>query len=400
MNEPAQPAPGSPVPRITTGLAVPIERFFEPPGGSSQAGSSPSGTADELPTAAGAHVDVNDLAVDGSFDSHRLDQPFDEPGLDAAGDEIEEAYRRALEATELAWEAAGQEPPEELQEPLISATVAAPNGVLTDHAQAAETQLDSASTFEAGSPQSAEAELSPTNEASAEPSVADSVAQEAVGSSVAALKSTGAAGTARAAVADSKAGGRTHGLRIAGSPTGAEADSSQAISPTQVLEAALFVGGGPLTGRKLASVLFGQMNVAAVETLIDELNQRYADEGRPYEIRLGDGGYQMVLRREYEKVRHKVYGMGPREVKLSQDALEVLALVAYKQPITVPEIEACGKPNASALLRQLLRRDLVALARDEDEERTIRYHTTERFLSVFGVGSLDELPTPDDLALK
>ncbi|HTI50664.1 MAG TPA: SMC-Scp complex subunit ScpB, partial [Planctomycetaceae bacterium] len=82
------------------------------------------------------------------------------------------------------------------------------------------------------------------------------------------------------------------------------------VSPEQVIEAAFFVGGGPLTAKKLSLFLRGSADAAAVERTIDELNNQYVTEGRPYEIRLGDGGYRLELRPEYEKLRQRVYGSG------------------------------------------------------------------------------------------
>lgn len=172
------------------------------------------------------------------------------------------------------------------------------------------------------------------------------------------------------------------------------------VTPEQIIEAALFVGGGALSARKICGMLRGSFDVAFVESTIDELNRQYAAEARPYEIVLGDGGYRLELRAEYEKLRQRVYGSGPREVKLSQDVLEVLALVAYQQPISQSEVESHGKQNAGNVLRQLLRRDLVAIQRGEGGRKDIRYLTTPRFLQVFGLASLEELPQPDDLARK
>lgn len=172
------------------------------------------------------------------------------------------------------------------------------------------------------------------------------------------------------------------------------------VTPAQVIEAALFVGGGALTARKISALMRGSTDAAAVERIVDELNSAYAAQGRPYEIRLGDGGYRLELRPEYDRLRHRVYGSGPREVRLSQDVLEVLALVAYRQPISQQEIEAHGKQNAGNLLRQLLRRDLVGFERGPGGRKDLSYHTTPRFLSVFGLASLAELPEPEDLARK
>jgi segregation and condensation protein B len=96
----------------------------------------------------------------------------------------------------------------------------------------------------------------------------------------------------------------------------------------------LFVGGQALTGKRLADLLGHGFVVEQVEEMIAALNEQYTRENRPYEIRLSEGGYRMVLRAEFERVRHRVHGLGPKDVKLSQDALEVLALVAYQQPVT------------------------------------------------------------------
>jgi segregation and condensation protein B len=172
------------------------------------------------------------------------------------------------------------------------------------------------------------------------------------------------------------------------------------VSPAQVIEAALFVGGGPLTARKIAGLLRGSQQAKDVEQTIDDLNDAYVAQARPYEIRLGDGGYRLELRPEYERLRHRVYGSGPREVRLSQDVLEVLALVAYRQPITEKGIEGHGKQNAGNLLRQLLRRDLITFERGPGGRKDLHYHTTARFLSVFGLGTLEELPQAEDLARK
>lgn len=180
--------------------------------------------------------------------------------------------------------------------------------------------------------------------------------------------------------------------------TGDAEPPSSHVTPRQVLEALLFVGGEPLTGKRLVDLLRGGFTHEQVDELIEDLNRQYQQEGRPYEIRLGPGGYRLELAPEFEPVRNRVYGLGPRDVKLSQDALEVLALVAYQQPVHKDTVEATGKPNAGALLRQLLRRELIELERSEDDG--IRYRTTPRFLELFGLQSIDDLPQPDDLIFK
>lgn len=184
-----------------------------------------------------------------------------------------------------------------------------------------------------------------------------------------------------------------------------ETNSAPRVSEKQVVEAALFVGGMPLTAKKLTSLFHTDHGFGFVECLIDELNRQYADESRPYAITLGEGGYRLALLPEFEPVRNKVFGYGPKEVKLTQDTLEVLALVAYKQPITKSQMEGLGKSNASTALRQLLQRELIRIDRAHTPQNSKSkndppYVTTPRFLSLFGIGNLSDLPVAEDFEFK
>jgi segregation and condensation protein B len=182
--------------------------------------------------------------------------------------------------------------------------------------------------------------------------------------------------------------------------TAAEASPDpRPITPRQIVEALLFVGGKPLTSRALCDVVGGSTTQEQIEDQIAAINGDYASQNRPYEVRLVEGGYCLTLRSSFEKVRNRVFGAGPREVKLSQDALEVLAFVAYQQPVTADALEETGKQNASGLLRQLLRRELVALKRGDDPGN-VRYETTPRFLELFGLTSLRDLPRAEQINLR
>ncbi len=189
------------------------------------------------------------------------------------------------------------------------------------------------------------------------------------------------------------------------SPTKVAVESAPLVSEKQVVEAALFVGGMPLTAKKLSSLFHTDHGFGFVECLLDELNKQYAEEGRPYAITLGEGGYRLSLLPEFESVRNKVFGYGPRDVKLTQDALEVLSLVAYKQPITKSQMESLGKSNAGSVLRQLLQRELIRIDRahapqNSKSKNDPPYVTTPRFLSLFGIGQLSDLPVAEDFAFK
>jgi segregation and condensation protein B len=178
------------------------------------------------------------------------------------------------------------------------------------------------------------------------------------------------------------------------------APKSGTVTPREILEALLFVGGEPLTTRKLIGVLRDEFTAEFIESQIDGLNAQYSREGRPYEIRLTEGGYRMTLREDFERIRRKTYGLGPKEVKLSQEAIEVLAVIAYHQPLTAAEIDQLGKPGSSGIVRQLLRRELVAVERTTGKSRDVTYRTTPRFLSLFGIRNLNELPRHEQVAYK
>ncbi len=179
----------------------------------------------------------------------------------------------------------------------------------------------------------------------------------------------------------------------------ADDDEERPITTREVVEALLFVGGEPLPTKKILDLVGGSLKTEQLENILAEMNATYLNEGRPYEVRLQTGGYVLSLREEFESVRSRAFGQGPKEVKLAQDALEVLALVAYQQPATREALEEMGRPNLSPILRQLLRRQLICLERHEGEAEA-QYRTTPRFLSLFGLQSLDDLPQAGDFNFK
>ena len=173
------------------------------------------------------------------------------------------------------------------------------------------------------------------------------------------------------------------------------------VSPREVVEGAVFVGGDvALTARKLASLIGQDIDNRVAVSLVDSLNQSYQRENRPYEIRLHEGGYQLELREEFHDVSTRSFGTGPRDVKLSPETLEVLAYVAWNQPVEKEQVESIGRQNSMALLRQLLRLQLVELQRNGTKRTDVSYVTTAKFLKLFGLKSLAELPTADIFSFK
>lgn len=173
------------------------------------------------------------------------------------------------------------------------------------------------------------------------------------------------------------------------------------VSPREVIEAAVFVGGNvALTARKLASLIGQDIDSRVAVSLVDSLNQSYQSENRPYEIRLHEGGYQLQMREGFQDVSMRSFGTGPRDVKLSPETLEVLAFVAWNQPVEKEQIESIGRQSSMALLRQLLRLQLVELQRNGTSRTDVSYVTTAKFLKLFGLKSLAELPTADIFSFK
>jgi segregation and condensation protein B len=174
-------------------------------------------------------------------------------------------------------------------------------------------------------------------------------------------------------------------------------DLEKRQSPRQIIEAILFVGGEGLTSRKISHILRDALTPEAIEEVIRDLNELYVHEQRPYEISLQEGGYRMGLRPEFEKYRMRLFGYTPKEVRLPQDALELLAFIAYKQPVTKTDVEELNRSNTPAKIRLLLRHQLITLQR---EGKIQSYITTSRFLHLFGLSNLKELPRSDDLSRK
>ncbi|MCI0684318.1 MAG: SMC-Scp complex subunit ScpB [Gemmataceae bacterium] len=168
-------------------------------------------------------------------------------------------------------------------------------------------------------------------------------------------------------------------------------------APLRILEALLFVGGTPLTPARACQVIRG-LSVEQFTELIDELNRAYRRQDRPYSIQSRDQGYVLALKPKFRPVMAKVFG-GVREARLSTQAIDVLALVAYRQPATKVEIDSLRGAESATLLRQLVRRGLIqVMYRAEAERKEVSYGTTPRFLEMFGLQSLDDLPKTQDFA--
>lgn len=168
-------------------------------------------------------------------------------------------------------------------------------------------------------------------------------------------------------------------------------------TPEQLVEAMLFVGGPPLSAETAVAAIRG-LSVERFHAAIDTLNRLYRQEHRPYSIQSRDGGFVLAVQSAYRGLRERLFG-GPRQARLSQPALDVLSVVAYRQPVGKAEVDAARGTDSGSLLRQLVRLGLIAVShRAEAGTREVRYSTTPRFLGLFGLSSLDDLPRLGDTA--
>lgn len=172
------------------------------------------------------------------------------------------------------------------------------------------------------------------------------------------------------------------------------------VTPEAIIEAALFVGhpeNQPLKAKQLAGMI-RDVSPKEVEQAIQSLNASYREQRQAIRIIFEDGGYRIVLAPEMEVVRRAFYGK-IREARLSHGALEVLSLVAYQPGISAQKVQDQRGKESAALLNQLVRRRLLEVRREKPEgggRAILTYFPTERFLNLFDLSSLDDLPQVDE----
>ncbi len=158
-----------------------------------------------------------------------------------------------------------------------------------------------------------------------------------------------------------------------------------------ILEALLFVAEEPLTLSKLQEILT-DAEVAQTEASVRELSLRYEAEGRGIIVQEVAGGFRLATRPDVHPWIQRLQQVKP--ARLSRAALETLAIVAYRQPITRAEIEAIRGVAVDGVLRTLLERELVRMmGRKAEAGRPMLYGTSQQFLEQFGLRELGDLPT-------
>jgi segregation and condensation protein B len=161
-----------------------------------------------------------------------------------------------------------------------------------------------------------------------------------------------------------------------------------------IVEALIFVADEPLSVKTLAEVL--DEDRETVQAAVEELAEEYEQRESGLQIREIAGGWQISTRTQFHEEIRKFLKTRP-SAKLSLAALETLAVIAYKQPATVPEIlEIRGVQSASAIKTLLDKRLIVAKGRKETVGRPMQYGTSKDFLIQFGLKDLSELPSIED----
>ena len=160
------------------------------------------------------------------------------------------------------------------------------------------------------------------------------------------------------------------------------------------LEVILFSTHHPMTPGRLGEVLELE-STKLVRTAVRQLNELYESSGRSFRVENVAGGYQLLTLPEHGELLARLQKK-EADAKLTNAAIETLTIIAYKQPILRAEIEAIRGVASGETIRSLMEKHLVKIAgRAEEPGRPILYGTTKRFLEVFGLNNLKDLPQPD-----
>ena len=176
---------------------------------------------------------------------------------------------------------------------------------------------------------------------------------------------------------------------------GVEMADPEPLPPAQVIEALLFAADAPVKLDRLAEL--AEATPESARAVIDELNARYQETGRTFRVQRVAQGFQLYTMPEYAEFVRRLY-QHQYTHRLSRAALEVLAIIAYKQPVTRPEVEQLRGVDCSGPLVTLLERRLIATyGRASRPGNPFLYRTTPEFLRYFGLAGLEDLPRMEEI---
>lgn len=163
-----------------------------------------------------------------------------------------------------------------------------------------------------------------------------------------------------------------------------------------LIEAALLAADEPLTLRRLGAAA-GLADSSEVRQLVERLQALYEQDGTAFQVEELAGGFQLLTRPEHHPWLARLRRAG-NEMRLSAASRETLAIVAYRQPITRADVESIRGVQSTEMLHQLMEKGVVRIAgRDESLGRPVLYATTRKFLQVFGLRTLRDLPQAEEL---
>ena len=166
-----------------------------------------------------------------------------------------------------------------------------------------------------------------------------------------------------------------------------------------ILESILFVGGPKevkLTSRKIAA-LMRDVSPKEITKLVKQLNQSYEKEKRAYRIVNDNQALRMELHPDMIPVQNHILGRH-RATRLTQQAIDVLAIVAYNQPIPRDRVDKIRAKPSSSILNQMVRRNLLEIEVSATNPKQKLFRTTDRFLDLFGLDTVDDLPQSHDVS--
>jgi segregation and condensation protein B len=180
----------------------------------------------------------------------------------------------------------------------------------------------------------------------------------------------------------------------------------------RIVESLLFASQKPISSKELASIFKGAADTAKdnpsiacyakvkrdqLEEAIQELEKEYADTGRSFEVRESAAGWQLVTKADFSPWLRQLFPEN-RQARLSAPAMETLAIIAYRQPITRGDLEAVRGVAVDGVMQTILDRGLIRIAgRSDIPGRPLLYETTQHFMEHFGLKTLDDLPNASEL---
>ncbi|GAB5410039.1 MAG: SMC-Scp complex subunit ScpB [Balneolaceae bacterium] len=171
---------------------------------------------------------------------------------------------------------------------------------------------------------------------------------------------------------------------------------------SSVIEALIFASDEPISGDKIRAIIIDneeqiEIDEHTVTDFVDKLNQRYDENGLSFRIDRLAGGYTFVTQSKYHYWL-SVFQHENAFRKLSQSAIESLAIVAYRQPITKPEVDQIRGVDSGYIIRQLMEKALIEVGgRADGPGKPLLYKTTKHFLRHFGLDSVQDLPKPREI---